>query len=51
MIVAAAQTQVALTSATRARLQPRHSYFWRVQAIGADGGVIGAAQVRQLRVP
>jgi hypothetical protein len=51
MIVAGAQTQVALTSATRARLQPRHSYYWRVQAIGADGGVIGAAQVRQLRVP
>ena len=51
MIVTAAQTQVALTSATRARLLPRHSYFWRVQAIGADGGVIGAAQVRQLRVP
>ncbi|MGA7985522.1 MAG: hypothetical protein WCA01_10125 [Burkholderiales bacterium] len=51
MIVTAGQTQVALTSATRARLQPRHSYFWRVQAIGADGGVIGAAQLRQLRVP
>jgi hypothetical protein len=51
MIVAGSQTQVALSSAVRARLQPRHSYFWRVQAIGADGGVIGAAQVRQLRVP
>jgi len=51
MIVAGAQTQVALTTATRARLKPRHSYFWRVQAIGADGAVIGAAQVRQLRVP
>jgi hypothetical protein len=51
MIVAGTQSQVALSSATRARLQPRHSYFWRVEAIGADGGVIGAAQVRQLRVP
>ncbi|HUJ88127.1 MAG TPA: hypothetical protein VLX30_14860 [Burkholderiales bacterium] len=51
MIVTAAQTQIALSAATRARLRPRHSYFWRVQAIGADGSVIGAAQVRQLRVP
>ena len=51
MIVTGAQTRIALSSATRARLQPRHSYFWRVQAIGADGSVIGAAQVRQLRVP
>ena len=51
MIVTAAQTEIALSSAARARLQPRHSYFWRVQAIGADGGVIGAAQVRQLRIP
>jgi len=51
MIVKAAQTDVALTAAVRAQLRPRHSYFWRVQAIGADGDVIGAAQVRQLRVP
>jgi hypothetical protein len=51
MIVAAAQTQVVLSSATRARLQPRSTYFWRVQAIGPDGSVIGEAQVRQLRVP
>ena len=51
MIVAASQTQIALSAATRARLRPRSAYFWRVQAIGADGGVIGAAQVRQLRVP
>jgi hypothetical protein len=51
MIVAGSQTQTALSSAVRARLHPRHSYFWRVQAIGADGAVIGAAQVRQLRVP
>jgi hypothetical protein len=51
MIVAGTRTQIALSSAVRARLQPHHSYFWRVQAIGPDGSVIGAAQVRQLRTP
>jgi hypothetical protein len=51
MIVKAGQTDVALSAAVRAQLRPRHSYFWRVQAIGPDGAVVGAAQVRQLRVP
>ena len=51
MIVAASQTEIVLSSITRARLRPRSTYFWRVQAIGADGAVIGAAQARQLRVP
>ena len=51
MIVAATQTEIALSSLTRARLRPRSTYFWRVQAIGADGTVIGAAQARELRVP
>jgi hypothetical protein len=51
MIVAAAQTQTVLSAAARARLRPRSTYFWRVQAIGADGSVVGEAQVRQLRVP
>lgn len=51
MIVKAAQTDIILSAAVRAQLRPRHSYFWRVQAIDADGAVIGAAQVRQLRVP
>lgn len=51
MIVAASQTEIALSSVTRARLRPRSTYFWRVQAIGANGVVIGAAQARELRVP
>lgn len=51
MIVAASQTEVALSSLTRAKLRPRSTYFWRVQAIGADGIIIGAAQARELRVP
>jgi len=51
MIVAASQTEVALSSLTRAKLRPRSTYFWRVQAIGADGVVIGSAQARELRVP
>lgn len=51
MIVPAAQTQIALSSAARAKLQRRSTYFWRVQAIGPEGNVIGEATVRQLRVP
>jgi len=51
MIVAASQTEVVLSSIARARLRPRSTYFWRVQAIGADGSVIGSAQARRLRVP
>ncbi len=51
MVVAAAQTQVALSSVSRVRLQSRRSYFWRVQAIGADGTVIGEGRVQQFRVP
>jgi hypothetical protein len=51
MVVAAAQTQVALSSVSRVRLQSRRSYFWRVQAIGADGTVIGEGRVQQFRIP
>lgn len=51
MIVAASQTEISLSSLARSRLRPRSTYFWRVQAIGPDGTVIGAAQARELRVP
>ena len=51
LIVAGAQSQAVLTAAARARLKTRHTYFWRVQAIGPEGTVIGEAQVRRLRVP
>lgn len=51
MIVTAAQTQVALTSISRAKLQPRRTYFWRVQAIGPAGTVIGEGRVQRIRVP
>ncbi len=51
MIVPATQTEIALSSAARAKLRPRSSYFWRVQAIGTEGNVIGEATVRQVRVP
>ncbi len=51
MIVTSVQTQIVLSAAVRAKLQPRSSYFWRVQAIGPDGNVIGEAPVRQVRVP
>lgn len=51
LIVAGAQSQALLTAAARARLKTRHTYFWRVQAIGPEGTVIGEAQVRRLRVP
>jgi len=51
VIVAAPRTEVVLSALSRARLQPGSTYFWRVQAIGADGAVIGSAQARELRVP
>jgi len=51
MLVAAKQNQTTLSAATRAKLQQRRSYFWRIQAISEDGSVIGEAQVRELRVP
>jgi hypothetical protein len=51
MIVAASQTEIVLSSITRARLRPRSTYFWRVQAIGDNGTIIGSTQTRQLRVP
>ena len=51
LIVVGAQSQAVLTAAVRARLKTRHTYFWRVQAIGPEGTVIGEAQVRRLRVP
>lgn len=51
VIVAAPRTEVVLSPLSRARLRPHGTYFWRVQAIGADGAVIGSAQARELRVP
>jgi hypothetical protein len=51
VIVAAPRTEVVLSALARARLQPGSTYFWRVQAIGADGAVIGSAPARELRVP
>jgi hypothetical protein len=51
MIVTAAQTQIALSSISRAKLQSRHTYFWRVQAIGPSGTVIGEGRVQRIRVP
>jgi len=51
VIVAAPRTEVMLSALARARLRPGSTYFWRVQAIGADGAVIGSAPARELRVP
>lgn len=51
MLVTGNQTQTTLSASTRAKLQQQHFYFWRIQAIGADGAVVGEAQVRELRVP
>ena len=51
MMVAGNQTQTTLSASTRAKLQHQHSYFWRIQAIGADGATVGEAQVREIRVP
>ena len=51
MLVNAKQTQTTLSAATRSKLQQQHSFFWRVQAIGQDGTIIGEAHVRELRMP
>jgi hypothetical protein len=51
MLVAGNQTQTTLSASTRAKLQHQHSYFWRIQAIGADGTTVGEAQVREIRIP
>jgi len=51
MLVAGNQTQTTLSASTRAKLQHQHSYFWRIQAIGADGTTVGEAQVREIRTP
>jgi hypothetical protein len=51
MMVTGNKTQTTLSASTRAKLQHQHSYFWRIQAIGADGMTVGEAQVRELRVP
>ncbi len=51
MLVTGNQTQTTLSASTRAKLQQQHSYFWRIQAIGADGVMVGEAQVREFRVP
>lgn len=51
MLVAGTKTQITLSASTRAKLQHQHSYYWRIQAIGQDGTVVGEAQVRELRVP
>ena len=51
MMIAGTKTQTTLSESTRAKLQKQHSYFWRIQAIGLDGMVVGEAQVRELRVP
>ncbi len=51
MLVVAPRTQTTLSAPTLAKLQPRRSYFWRVQTIGRDGALLGEAQVRELRVP
>jgi len=51
MLIAPKQSQTTLSVSTRSKLQQQHSYFWRIQAIGADGTVVGEAQVREFRVP
>jgi len=51
IMVTGTNTQTTLSASTRAKLQQRRSYFWRIQAIGPDGVVVGEAQVRELRVP
>ena len=51
MMVTGNKTQTTLSASTRAKLQHQRSYFWRIQAIGADGMTVGEAQVREIRVP
>jgi hypothetical protein len=50
-IVAASRTEVVLSSLARARLRAGGNYFWRVQAIGPGGTVVGSAPARELSVP
>jgi hypothetical protein len=51
MLVAGSQTKTTLSPSTRAKLQKGGSYFWRIQAISRDGSTVGAAQMREFRIP
>jgi hypothetical protein len=51
MLVPGNQTSTKLSTAARTRLESGQVYLWRVQAIGADGAIIGESRLRELRTP
>ncbi len=51
MLVAGKQNSTGLSASARMHLAPGQTYLWRVQAIGADGAVIGESAPRELRTP
>ncbi len=51
MLVPAGQTASGLSAAARSHLASGGGYLWRVQAIGADGRIVGVSPLRGLRLP
>src|SRR5690606_18480590 len=51
VLVRGATNPAVLSPMARRHLLPGRAYFWRVLALGADGRIVGASPLRELRTP
>jgi hypothetical protein len=51
VLVRGATNRAVLSPMARRHLLPGRAYFWRVLALGADGRIVGASPLRELRTP